>query len=478
MTMPPGLTMPDQGRKAAATKVWLIPEADSGAVIERVVPAARRLAELSAFRGELGGVVATEAGILVGLGDGQDPFAVGAASAKLPEGDYVIANPLEGAAEYLAALGWALGAYRFETYKKGAPVPVLVLEEHLDQARLVRDVEAARLARDLVNTPADDMGPDDLQAAIERVGKRFGAKVRTTIGKDLAQGFPLIEAVGRAAAVPPRLVDLEWGDPAHPKLTLVGKGVCFDSGGLNIKGGTGMALMKKDMGGAANALALAQSIMAAELPYRLRLLVPAVENAIAGNAFRPGDVYRSRAGKTVEISNTDAEGRLILADALALAAEGAPARIISLATLTGAARIALGPDLPPLYSTDEMFAARAVEAGPLYADPVWPMPLWRRYETFLSSSIADVNHASSTSFAGSVTAALFLNMFVPETIPYTHLDIFAWVPTARPGRPQGGEAQGIRALFAALEESPQTEKKPRGLFSPRAMIRKQSGNHR
>ena len=392
----------------------------------------------------MGQVVADERGVLVGTGEGEEPLALGAASARLAGGDY----RLEGDAAPLDALAWAMGAYRFERYKPGAPVPTLVLPEDMEADEIARDAQAVRLARDLVNTPAEDMTPAALAEAARGVARAYDATLDVTEGEALREGFPLVHAVGRAAAATPRLIDLRWGDHG-PKITLVGKGVCFDSGGLNVKGATGMALMKKDMGGAANALALARTIMAARLPVRLRLLIPAVENGIDGNAFRPGDVFRARDGQTVEISNTDAEGRLILADALTYAREDAPDRIVSLATLTGAARVALGPDLAPIYSTDEAFRDRVVEEGARRADPCWPMPFWDRYGEYLKSEIADVNHASTNSFAGSVTAALFLRRFV-GTVPYTHLDIYAWVPSARPGRPQGGEAIGVRALFGAL----------------------------
>ena len=439
----PGLAAFEPERWRTATVLTPIAGTDAAAAgLE--TPAAH----LTGFEGQPGEVVAGEAGVLVGMGDGAEPLALGGAAAALAPGDYRMA----GTPGYADALGWALGGYRFARYKAAAEAPILVLPEGMGEdvtRRLARDVAAARLARDMVNTPAEDMGPADIEAEVRAVAKAFGAKVETVSGRKLEEGFPLVQAVGRAAATPPLLMDLRWGEEG-PAITLVGKGVCFDSGGLNIKGAKGMGLMKKDMGGAANALALARTIMAAGLRCRLRLLIPAVENAISGNAFRPGDVYRSRQGQTVEISNTDAEGRLILADALAYAAEEAPDRIVSLATLTGAARVALGPDLPPLYSTDEGFAEAVRAAGAEAADPVWPMPLHARYMSFLSSDIADVNHAADTPFAGSITAALFLSRFVSD-VPYTHLDIYAWTPTARPGRPKGGECVAVRALMGAIE---------------------------
>ena len=434
-----GIARFDAARWRAATPIRLVAGAEAGAA---------RLDAPAGFEGAIGQVLATGDEVLVGAGDGSEPLALGAASAALAGADYRMAESLS----YADALGFALGAYRYDRYKAMAPAPVLVLPEEFpeeDAARLARDAEAARLARDMVNTPAEDMGPGDIGAMVRAVGDAFGARVDTVEGRALDEGFPLVHAVGRAAATPPRLFDLRWGDEG-PAVTLVGKGVCFDSGGLNIKGAKGMGLMKKDMGGAANALALTRTIMAAGLRCRLRLLIPAVENAIAGNAFRPGDVFRSRQGQTVEISNTDAEGRLILADALAYAAEEAPDRIVSLATLTGAARVALGPDLPPIYGTDDAFTQAVRAAGQRAADPVWPMPLHPRYMGFLSSDIADVNHAAETPFAGSITAALFLTRFVGD-VPYAHLDIYAWTPSARPGRPKGGECMGVRALMGALE---------------------------
>ncbi|WP_031554271.1 leucyl aminopeptidase family protein [Parvularcula oceani] len=447
--LPASLAAFDASRAEDAVPLYLIPKEDADARIADVAPGAVQLAERMQFDGALGRLLPFEDGVLIGMGDGSDSFALGAAAARLNAGDYRLEDAPGGEDGTLLALGWALGAYRFSRYKTQGPVPTLILPEGADEPRLARDVGAVTLARDLVNTPTEDMGPAELAATAQSVAKAHGAEFSVVEGEALRKGFPLVHAVGRAAATPPRLIELRWGPADAPSVTLVGKGVCFDSGGLNIKGGKGMGLMKKDMGGSANALALAQMIMEAGLKVRLRLLIPAVENAISGNAFRPGDVFTARDGQTVEISNTDAEGRLILADALAYAAEEGPDRIISLATLTGAARVALGPDLPPVYSTEEGFAKKVHAAGDRLNDPVWPMPLWQRYHDYLSSPIADVNHAADTSFAGSITAALFLSRFVKD-LPYTHLDIYAWVPSARPGRPVGGEAMAIRALFDAL----------------------------
>jgi len=379
-----------------------------------------------------------------------DPWALAAAAAKLPGGTYRLTDAEPGA----AGLGWLLAQHRFDRYCKpeDAEPPRVLLSNDINAVReAVRLAEAVALARDLVDTPAGDLGPAELAAAVEAQGQLFGATVNVTVGEALRDGFPLIHAVGRAAAQAPRLIDLAWGDPAHPRLTIVGKGVTFDSGGLNIKGGTGMALMKKDMGGAAHALALARLIMQADLPVRLRLLIPAVENAIAGNAFRPGDVLASRKGLTVEIGNTDAEGRLVLADALTLAQEDRPEWLIDFATLTGAARVALGPDLPALFANDDGLA-EALLAGAVAAhDPLWRLPLWPGYRDMLKSGIADLNNSAEGGFAGAITAALFLERFVAAQQKWAHIDTFAWTPAAKPGRPKGGEALGLRAVWQAIE---------------------------
>lgn len=383
--------------------------------------------------------------------EGRAPFLAGLASAGLPEGTYC----LEG--DYgdptLAAIAFRLGAYRFDRYRDAKPGAHLVLPEKADEEEVERQVEAASLARDLINTPANDLGPDALENAARDFARRNGMDIRVTAGDDLLNAnFPMIHAVGRASAQAPRLIDLSWGKEEHPKVTLVGKGVTFDTGGLDIKSASGMLLMKKDMGGAANIMGLAHAIVSAKLPVRLRVLLPVVENAIAGSAFRPGDVLRSRAGMSVEIGNTDAEGRLILADALALADEENPDLLIDMATLTGAARVALGPDLPPVYCTDATIAGRLLELGAGLEDPLWPMPLWSHYESQLNSKIADMNNTGSGGYAGSVIAALFLQRFVKKAGTWLHLDIFGWAPEARPGRPFGGTDQGIRALYALIRE--------------------------
>jgi leucyl aminopeptidase len=371
----------------------------------------------------------------------------------LPEGTYRLATGSPGP----APLGWLLAQYSFDRYKKddkGSGPRILLSNEPARIAEFVRLAEAVTLVRDLVNTPAADMGPPQLEAQATRLAKAHDATLSVTKGHDLEIGYPMIHAVGMAATrdFAPRLIELEWGNPAHPRLAIVGKGVCFDSGGLDIKPSSGMRLMKKDMGGAAHALALAQLVMAARLPVRLHMLIPAVENAIAGNAFRPGDVLNSRKGLTVEIANTDAEGRLVLGDALTKAGESDPALIVDFATLTGAARVALGPDLPATFANDDDLAASVLAAGIATDDPLWRMPLHGGYDDMLKSDIADLNNSPDGGFAGSVTAALFLQRFVPEGTPWLHLDTFAWRPVAKPGRPKGGEALGLRAVWAMLQE--------------------------
>ncbi len=440
----------EKGAANAAQKIYGVAECDvdaSGA------PASlKELARINGFKGEAGAFLVNEGGVLFGLGDGADAFIYAAAADKLPEGDYTLADVLTPEAATLACLGWLMGGYRFDRYKSQKPALAhLVAPEAADLAAARRAAAAAALVKDLVNTPACDMTPEALESAAREVATAHGAEISSIVGDDLlAENFPMVHAVGRAAAAAPRLIDLRWGPVDAPKVTLVGKGVCFDSGGLNIKPTNSMGLMKKDMGGGAHVLALAQMVMSAGLKVRLRMLIPAVENAIAGNAFRPSDVLSSRKGLTVEIGNTDAEGRLVLADALTLGGEEAPDLMVSLATLTGAARIALGPDLAPYYCDDAALVSALETASEKVSDPVWRMPLWSGYDSMLSSSVADVNHIPSGAFAGSVTAALFLKKFVPEGGRWMHFDIYAWRAKAAPGRPVGGEAQAIRALFEAL----------------------------
>jgi len=383
------------------------------------------------------------------------PWCLAKAAERLPEGSYRLAGAGAGDPGP-AAFGWAVAQHRFTRYRKSteeAGPRVLLTPQPGRIEEAVRLAAATALVRDLVDTPAGDMGPAELADAAEAIAREFGAEFRVTRGDPLTQGYPMVAAVGRAAAAhrAPRLIELEWGDPAKPRVAIVGKGVCFDSGGLDIKPASGMLLMKKDMGGAAHALALARLVMAARLPVRLHLLIPAVENAISADAFRPGDVLFSRKGLTVEIGNTDAEGRLILGDALTRAGEDQPALILDFATLTGAARVALGPDLPALFANDDALAADLLAAGEDAGDPLWRMPLWPGYRDMLKSGIADVGNAAEGGFAGAVTAALFLEKFVAKDIPWAHFDTFAWRPAARPGRPKGGEALGLRAAWRMLQ---------------------------
>ncbi|KQN00835.1 aminopeptidase [Sphingobium sp. Leaf26] len=421
----------------------------------------RGLLAAQKFRG-----LAHEHAILPGARDGDWSVVAGVANKEtlgswclarlaetLPEGSYRLTEGSVGA----AALGWLTAQYRFDRYRKEeapAGARVLLTGDVARTSATVQLAQAVALVRDLVNTPAADMGPPDLEAAVEKVAAAFGASVTTVKGDALEQGFPMIHAVGKAAdkSFAPRLIELHWGDVAHPRIAIVGKGICFDSGGLDIKPSSGMRIMKKDMGGAAHALALAQLIMAARLPVRLLLLIPAAENAIAGNAFRPGDILRTRKGLSVEIGNTDAEGRLVLGDALTRAGEEKPGLIVDFATLTGAARVAVGPDLPALFANDDALAADIAAAGTQVDDPTWRLPLWDGYADMLKSDVADINNAGEGGFAGAITAALFLKRFVPEDTPWLHLDTFAWRPASRPGRPKGGEALGLRAVFRLLQQ--------------------------
>jgi leucyl aminopeptidase len=374
----------------------------------------------------------------------------GALPALLPAGTYRFANSPHDTR--LGALAFALGCYRFARYRKAEDKEIrLELPASLDGADLARIAEGVGLARDLINTPANDMGPPELESAARALATRHAATLRAIVGDDLLSGnFPLIHAVGRAADRAPRLLDIGWGDPDHPKITLIGKGVCFDTGGLDIKSESGMLNMKKDMGGAATVLALAHMLMDRGAKVRLRVLLPVVENAISGSAFRPRDIYRSRKGLSVEIGNTDAEGRLILADALALADEEAPELIVDMATLTGAARVALGTEVVPFYTDDDALAAELSRSADAQSDPLWRLPLWRPYDQMLDSKVADINNVSSGGFAGSITAALFLRRFVSAAKAWLHCDIYAWNQATKPGRPEGAECQGARALYHLL----------------------------
>jgi leucyl aminopeptidase len=389
--------------------------------------------------------------VLVGRkADAPDLWRLAGLPARLPDGVYRLEAGAEPAA---AALGWALGCYRFTRYKEAKkPLPSLVWPEGIDRAAVTRTAAAIRVARDLINTPAEDLGPSALAAAAREIAEGAGATFSVIAGDALLEAnYPAIHAVGRAAADPPRLIDLVWGEADAPKVTLVGKGVCFDSGGLGIKSASQMKLMKKDMGGAATVLGLAQLVMAAGLPVRLRVLVPAVENAIAGNAYRPMDVVRTRKGLTVEIGHTDAEGRVILADALAEAASEQPAVLLDFATLTGAARVALGPELPALFSDDDALADDLLAHARAVDDPLWRLPLWPGYRKLIDGQTADITNSADSPFGGAITAALFLKAFVGDKAGWAHVDTYGWNQTARPGRPKGGEPLGLRAAFAMLE---------------------------
>ena len=445
---------------AASIPIWFVTAAtwrDIGAGLDQNACAFAKAAGFEPLPGRhalLPGPDGALAAVLFGLeeeGKPFNPFLPGTLAGLLPRGVYRFANAAHD--QRLAALAVALGAYRFLRYGKPANEVRLEVPEQTDAAHLSRIVEAVYLARDLINTPANDMGPGELADAAAALAARHGASIGVIVGDDLlARNFPLIHAVGRAAARPPRLIDLSWGDPAAPKVTLVGKGVCFDSGGLDIKSESAMLLMKKDMGGAAGVLALAHMIIDRRLDVRLRVLIPAVENSISGGAFRPLDVYKSRKGLQVEVGNTDAEGRLVLADALALADEERPDLLVDMGTLTGAARVALGPDLPPYYTDDEALAGDVARHARAAHDPLWRLPLWRPYDAMLDSKVADTNNIATGGFAGSIICALFLNRFVGAAKAWLHLDIYAWTPSPKPGRPEGGECQGARALYSLLAE--------------------------
>jgi leucyl aminopeptidase len=454
--------------KERSVPVWIVP--NIAALHEAPLTEAQRAWIAAAdFKGSgnrhllVPGEGGTLAGVVFGIGEAREAMArpellVGVLAGALPPGLYHLASGVQDAE--LAALAWGLGAYRFRRYKtgeqEGAPQPTrLKLASEATLSRAQAMVEAVWLGRDLINTPAADMGPQELEDAARQLAKQHRAGISSVAGDDLlAKNFPMIHAVGRASSRPPRLIDLTWsspdGRPNAPRVTLVGKGICFDTGGLDLKTASGMLLMKKDMGGAATALALAHMVMARGLDVRLRVLIAAAENSVAGNAFRPGDVLTSRAGRTVEIGNTDAEGRLVLADALALADEESPDTIISFATLTGAARVALGPELAPFYTDDDELAGAIAAAGLRVGDPVWRMPFWSGYEANLESPVADMNNVSDGPFAGSVTAALFLRRFVKQARRFAHFDIYGWRPAAKPLGPKGGEVQAARAVLEVL----------------------------
>jgi leucyl aminopeptidase len=424
----------------------------------------RRWAEVQGFAGRLGQIVLLPgpdggpAGALFGWGDAaaraRDRFHAAKAAETLPEGAWHLEGPLSPSDRAETALGWLLAGYRFDRYRaQTAPRARLVVPQGVDAARIVALARGEGLTRDLINTPASDMGPEDLEQAALTLADEYRMRADVIRGDDLlARNFPMIHAVGRASSRAPRLIDLNWG-MAGPRLTLVGKGVCFDTGGLDIKPASSMGLMKKDMGGAATVLGLARTIMALDLPLRLRVLVPAVENAISANAFRPQDILTSRKGLTVEINNTDAEGRLVLADALAYACEGdRPDALISMATLTGAARVAVGPDLAPYFTDDAALAAALETAAPQVSDPVWRLPFHTPYEALIEPGIADLDNAPGGGMAGAVTAALFLRRFVEPGVRYAHFDIYGWQQKPAPARPKGGVQQGARAILGALPQ--------------------------
>ncbi|WP_071674194.1 leucyl aminopeptidase family protein [Nioella nitratireducens] len=447
----------------AAIPVTCIDSDAMEAALANLPPDQAGWAETSGFSGALGEVCPLPNGaggmsrVLLGRGDvparARQRFALGAAIAALPDGTYRLDTALPEDEMREAALGYLLAGYRFGRYKEAStPKARLVAPEGLDATLLETIAAGEVLTRDLINTPANDMGPDALELAVRDLANAFGAAVDVTLGDTLIEAnFPLIHAVGRASDTAPRLIEMTWGTTG-PTLTLVGKGVCFDTGGLNLKPGASMGLMKKDMGGSATVLGLARMIMGAGLPVRLRVLIPAVENAVSGNAFRPGDILTARNGLTVEINNTDAEGRLVLADALAFATETPSDLLICMATLTGAARVAVGPDLAPFYTDDEQVAAALSASGAAQADPVWRMPFHAPYETMIQPTIADLDNAPKGGFAGSITAALFLRRFARAAPRFAHFDIYGWQPVDAPARPKGGVGQGARAIFATLPE--------------------------
>ena len=431
--------------------------------LDTLTQAQRAWAEHHGFHGSLGQSCALPGHdgrpvmVLLGLGTAQDRlcrrFALGHAIAGMPEATYLLSNPPKGTDGAELALGYLFACYRFDRYRdQSRPKARLIAPDGVNAAQLERIAAAEALTRDLINTPAEDMGPDALEAAARDLAGAFGATISVTTGDDLlGANFPLIHTVGRAAARAPRLIEMRWGKGKRT-LTLIGKGVCFDTGGLNLKPGASMGLMKKDMGGAATVLGLARMIMSEGLDITLRVLIPAVENAVSGAAFRPGDIFTARNGMTVEINNTDAEGRLVLADALALANEHPADLTISMATLTGAARVAVGPDIAPFFTDDDGFAADLARHARVVADPVWRLPFHPAYEALIEPGIADLDNAPSGGMAGAITAALFLRRFVPDVPCYAHFDIYAWSQSNAPGRPKGGLGQGARALFALLGE--------------------------
>jgi leucyl aminopeptidase len=430
-------------KQDAATKTWVTASGYTGAA-----------GSMLALPGKDGAV----ARVLYGIGDDNSLYTYAELPAKLPKNKagYYIDKKMDAARATQVALGWALGSYHFGQYKSGAKKEFaeLILPEKADKKAVQSAAEAIFLVRDLVNTPANDLGPEDLANAAKNLIKGFKkSSIKIIVGEDLLKkNYPAVYAVGKGSPRKPRFIDLRWGDKKNPRVTLIGKGVCFDTGGLNLKPGNAMALMKKDMGGAAHVLGLAHMIMTQNLAVCLRVLIPAVENSTGGNSYRPGDILQTRKGISVEVGDTDAEGRLILADALAEASAEKPALMIDFATLTGAARVALGPELPAMFSNDDKLAAALLDSSAAAEDPLWRMPLWQPYKDMLNSKAADTNNITGGSYAGAITAALFLEKFVGNGIPWVHIDTFAWNPSAKPGRPEGGEALGLRCCFDLIKK--------------------------
>ncbi len=458
MSLPPCFATPDQ--IANAVSLVLMKRSEFNAWRDKQTLHVQSWLTSHSFNGNGGTFLAIPGSegnvemVAVGVNDANDPYALSHLPTMLPsQHAYRISatSPLKMEAS-VAMLSWGLGAYRFNRYIETKPVARLCLESVNESSEAFALLKATTLVRDLVNTPTEHMGPEELEAVAIRLAQAYGGTANSIVGEDLLkQNFPSIHAVGRASHRAPRLIELNWGNEAHPKISVVGKGVCFDTGGLDIKAADGMRNMKKDMGGAAHALGLAQLIMATNLPVRLQCLVPAVENAISANAFRPGEVIVTRSGLSVEIDNTDAEGRVVLGDSLVYACESSPELLMDFATLTGAARIALGPDLPALFCNNEKLAADYLQAGEQTSDRVWRMPLWRPYLSYLKSNIADLANAGPSRMAGCISAALYLERFVKEDIVWSHVDVYSWNDGERPGRPAGGEAQGLRAAYQMLK---------------------------
>ena len=454
MTLPAGFEM--GGATSGAHPLHVVDKAGFAAWRDAQAPAVQAWLSAQRFDGSAGTAQSWAdgegaiAGAVLGIGDALDAYSYAHAPLALPAGDWQLVGELNDDARQALHLGWGLGCYRFDRYKKNTRAPARLVDTF--DAETLDVLAACVRVRDLVNTPTEHMGPGDLEALARDIAATHGASITVIAGDELlAQNYPAIHAVGRASHRAPRIIELSWGDASHPHVAICGKGVCFDTGGLDLKTAVGMRNMKKDMGGAAHALALAELVMARKLPLRLTVLVPAVENAVGPDAFRPGEVVATRTGTSVEIDNTDAEGRMVLCDALARACELKPDLLLDFATLTGAARVALGPDLPVLYANDEALANDWLEAGNTARDPLWRMPLWRPYLRYLTSGIADLANGSASTMAGSITAALFLERFVTEGQRWAHVDVYSWNDSDRAGKPAGGEAQGLRACYAMLK---------------------------